>query len=483
MTCLNSSKEFDELLMDQFTNNGKDLSIILQVIQDTFQVGEEYNFLKFFFTQYFMTLSPDEIKTRIFYYIKWECRILIQYAAVFNVFDKFNIEEFIDYATDETIIGILKSELSIKKHLIKNDEKCSSHDLEEIVTFRMKRIVIKLMKTKTNFSLEDLNKDPKSLFVEKTYTLDIHQNDELLGIDSVIQASIDIDWLKECNEYIMNLSMSDLFTAVAYTSSSNINTYLLYHKDKNDSPSFDQLISRIRNPFIAPSIHAYFFQEREVIESLTEEEIKSLTSLTPEDIQNILQPDLKAAHEFMVMYLKNMSNRLDPLFWKMVLDQHDQDLRRIIMNSPPLKKEMHVYRGTYTHYYSNKKMDIFKNQSFTSTSFYSTVIEKFAGAPGCCVTEFILKPGAHCLWLDPITHFENEMEILLPPDQSFVIEEKKVIRYISEPNTFILENVEPEDFKGMYQLTQNGVERVIKMKDLCQNENKYSLDYTLMVQL
>jgi len=488
--CTNSSLELDTILMKSFTNDGEDLSTILQTLEETFDTNEikEYQFMGHFFTKYIATLPIPEIKKRIFYFIEYHCIILIQYAAAFNIFRKVDVSEFLPYAIeqgDDTIIELLENELA----LTKQRDVCTSGDSEEFVDVPMKRIKITLMSMSKVISPEQLDVDPKTLFSKKTYSIDVHENKYLLGIDSVIQTPIDTQWLHECNEYLLRLPMYDLYTCKAYTYGANINTYLIkYKEEKVDSPSFIQFTDGVRFPFISFKLNPLFFQIRDVISRLTPSQMKSFTNFTQQEVQHILQTKLQTSYELIDAYMSDRSKRFDPVLWKMVFEQYDDDLRRIIHNAPPLKKEMHVYRGTLSHYYSNKKGNVFKNQNYTSTSFYSSVIDKFAyvhTGGGCCVTEFILKPGAHCIWLDPVTFFENELEILLPPDQSFVIMSKKILKYLNEPNTFTSEDIKREEFEEMYRVKngEEGVVRHIKRKELCSDEKKSRLDYTLMKQI
>jgi len=111
------------------------------------------------------------------------------------------------------------------------------------------------------------------------------------------------------------------------------------------------------------------------------------------------------------------------------------DLKRIINNSPPINEETIVYRGSKTLYYSTTNLETFKNNTFMSTSYsisspVNFINERFK----CCIKKIILKPGAKALFMDCITQYDQENEILLPPDTEFKIVSHEIKTYYNLPS-------------------------------------------------
>ena len=490
-------KQFDDLLMESFQNNGKDLFFILQIIDNTFDTQKnEFYFMKYFFTKYITSLSNDEIELRIIYYIQYNCIVLIHYASIFNLFQLFDVSKFIPYAIqngEPTIIKILNYELNITNNdnIIKDN--CKKINIDSIVSVPIQTFKIDIIEF-DNFSPEILNKDTSSLFKNTTSLVyDLNINNYSIGIESILQRTInfDFEWLKSSNEYLTKLSKYDLFSIKGYTFlGDGINSYIRNYKNKNLNITSESILEMLYLKNIGSSktiYYPYFFQIREIIRSTINTDIKTMTNLTQQDIDNILDDNLQSSYEFVYKLIINKTIKPEPLFWSKVLDLYLNDLIRIINNSPPIPKEISVYRGTSTHYYPKKIGSLFTHVTFMSTTFNSQIVDKFSINP-CCIIEIKLKPGSHGLFLDPITSVKGEAEILLPPNLNFIIEDKKVIKYTQLPSYFKEkyngDDLKPEDFvKNNLVKKPNETNLFMKQSFLCSDSDKERVDYTLMRQI
>ena len=87
----NRFEQLDQLLISSFENGGKDLSNILSVLKDLMNADKSWmRFMKEFFTNYFMGLSEDERDRRIRFFLKFDCVILVQFLAVFDILQKMD---------------------------------------------------------------------------------------------------------------------------------------------------------------------------------------------------------------------------------------------------------------------------------------------------------------------------------------------------------------------------------------------------------
>lgn len=106
---------------------------------------------------------------------------------------------------------------------------------------------------------------------------------------------------------------------------------------------------------------------------------------------------------------------------KQAIKSYIKDLDRIIKNSPPLTKEITVYRGVKDkYYYPDKNNKTFINNTFMSTSYSIYNAYEFAGQK-CCMKKIICKPGTSAIFLECITSHPRENEILLGLNNRFNI--------------------------------------------------------------
>jgi hypothetical protein len=247
---------------------------------------------------------------------------------------------------------------------------------------------------------------------------------------------VNSDWLKEMNNYVSNLSTKYLYTMVGYTYYGDVvaNNYM------RNTLSETKFMEDLKNVAIWTTYHPLFYQAIDLIRKT-------------DDISSILsKPDASSVTKVMTL-LKNVNLPINEVyvnlrknatlfsydkFWKSVIQAFIDDLNRIIMNAPPIKTTMVVYRGSKDSYYLKGNVGhVYKTDSFVSTSLDLQSALNFSKGT-CCFKRITLLPGTRVLMLAGISHFQNEIEFLLSTKSQFYLTNEK--RYISRDTTNLCPN-------------------------------------------
>ena len=175
----------------------------------------------------------------------------------------------------------------------------------------------------------------------------------------------------------------------------------------------------------------YFIEQKEFIESLTETEKSILASYTQYGdrlINNISRKKFNETNLF--AYIKNIQDKEDfknvfkHIFTKPLTKEncYSEVLRyiklfqKLFQKVPPLKKAIRVFRGIYTDdNFDPRKQGIESpTYDFLSTTYdpYNSSLNNFSGSE-CCIMEFIIQPGVRAFWIQPISYYVHEMEIII----------------------------------------------------------------------
>ncbi len=101
---------------------------------------------------------------------------------------------------------------------------------------------------------------------------------------------------------------------------------------------------------------------------------------------------------------------------------------KIFLKAPRSKAPFTVYRGLLTEHHDTL--------TYTSTDFWSTTLNPIITntfvnpRTGCCTYEIRVNAGIPVLFLEPITQFTQELEILLPPGILYESSDEVVIKEI-----------------------------------------------------
>jgi len=103
-------------------------------------------------------------------------------------------------------------------------------------------------------------------------------------------------------------------------------------------------------------------------------------------------------------------------FWTFVIENYILSLNNIILNAPPVISPFYVYRGVNNDYIkAGKDVNyISKLNTFTSTSLILDRALRFMSSNNSYLYRYLILPNTRCIFLEQITEFIGEMEILLP---------------------------------------------------------------------
>jgi hypothetical protein len=164
---------------------------------------------------------------------------------------------------------------------------------------------------------------------------------------------------------------------------------------------------------VTPLSDAFKKEQEEFLKSLTPDEQKILTSYTRHG-DEIINPVLRESPtrpglNVRVEQLKKRHPTDNKLGF---IPSFVSDFMKIIKRAPTLKEELTLYRGIRAETYRTPN-----EAEVVSTTYNSQIAEIFGPekADKCCRITLHVKPGVRVLWLEPITKWSGESEILLIP--------------------------------------------------------------------
>lgn len=226
--------------------------------------------------------------------------------------------------------------------------------------------------------------------------------------------TVDHKWIKANDDYINSLSNYDIFTLYGCTiqSSTHINAYIrgtfsreyywesvLWDTDKYIA-LFMQIFSLIdqaelENPDVIVSIRGTDgnwkkMKASELLDKCRKETSKVIT----------------------YTYIMLLGRFFTLAFMNKVLDLFSADLSRIIMAAPLIEKDMHVFRGD---------KDVIDNyyHAFVSTTLSPLAAQIYLQRRKCCVKRIFLKPGTRAIFLQGISAYPQDIEVLLDKKSKF----------------------------------------------------------------
>lgn len=360
------------------------------------------------------------------------------YNNGFIVVEKDMIEDAkIAYSKDDsetklTIYNLLTQIYKDNQPLIEAEEKrtefCQYNEIIPAIIYKSTSIILPYLQVLPKEFDIDLLFDPVNP-VRKNAFIQFDQTSYLGGLPSIFSKDktedfiIDRDWIISSNNYILNLSLEDKFTVYGYTHNGDVIVNMILRNNEKDIRDYILNPERITDRRYQP----LFFHLRKVL-STKDYGIKD----------NVL--DMMLSDDFFVSYKALCKNQT---FKEMIPEEAYidaakmflEELLRIVNNSPPIQQKTVVYRGSRTLYYSTTNRKTFKNNTFMSTSYGIWGARSFADTRNkkCCMKRIILNPGTKALFMDCITQYESETEILLPPDNEFKIISHEINSYYDMP--------------------------------------------------
>lgn len=236
---------------------------------------------------------------------------------------------------------------------------------------------------------------------------------------------IDFGWFKKMDAYVRNLSNYDAFTVLGYSyhSFDFINRYLMG----------DMTEARLRGLMYEDTYITYYFpfyvQMHALLEALvidpSKDDTYSYNSSKKKASAWVKWCRGKPAGECYRVVLKIM--RSFPYdFMKQAMELFKDDLSRIINASPPLEKQLVLYRGVKDDYFMrDAKSRYYTNKTFVSCSLDPNHAYRYLRGNRCCFKRIVMLPGTHALFISGISCYPNEMEMVVDVDSIMYISELK----------------------------------------------------------
>lgn len=269
---------------------------------------------------------------------------------------------------------------------------------------------------------------------------------------------MDVEWLQRQRNYIINMSKYDLFTLRGYTHYGDVlvNSYLRdvieWDKVRTMNADFlssfdyfpvyfqlDSIITKMVSHKNKLGLFALFDKSEQTIVKLntrtTNKNIPKSSSLG-RYIDLIATQYTSWKHSDRYIVLVSLWNLLHVSVYKKVIELFHEDLTRIITKSPPLTKDVVVFRGVKNDFYlQGARNGFYNNIGFVSTSldiekaqFFQKLGDEHKRGSDCCIQRIILVKGTKALLMMPISQYGDEKEILLNHGSIYKIIEPKVLK-------------------------------------------------------
>ena len=288
--------------------------------------------------------------------------------------------------------------------------------------------LLKIGFEENEFHPDLLRERPEPVFEVKRISV-IESNNKQPG-EKFFTFDFPVQWFKQCNEHLANLSVADRFKICGYTWNGDkiVNMWLLQKFDE----WWDYIGEKISTDYEG-HYFPLFFNIREILREckrddfykyLNEEAAPAFTNGMDTMLHKCAiigsTDDLVSAYEEVMMLAPEEAFSRE--MYEEATTRFVKDLFRIIGECPPFPADCVVYRGVKDKYFMTEGGKDYVNSAFQSTSYdYDSALNFANLKKGCCVKKILVPKGARGLWMEPITQVANEHEILFQPGLSFKI--------------------------------------------------------------
>lgn len=229
-------------------------------------------------------------------------------------------------------------------------------------------------------------------------------------VENYDPAKLDMNFFQQNHEFLMTLTAREVAILSGYTHQGDRLVNIILRKDSDI---------------------------KEYIDSIWPLSVKlTLENLIPIYYQLLdkvaIDKTVNAVHDWI------KSQPRDDSFYRIIeecIETYVFELKNIFRKAPKIKTEMCVFRGSKTFYYGTEKSDVFINGDFMSASLSPYVPLKFVEGD-CCFTQMRLKPGMKAIFMEPISQYTGEFEILISPGNRFKMLKNKIKKLISIPDAY-----------------------------------------------
>jgi hypothetical protein len=242
---------------------------------------------------------------------------------------------------------------------------------------------------------KQINIIEQAKIVWSKYTLEddeIYMTDDRTKHDTLLYQddSLDLFWFKKQALFIDGLTDREVFLLKSYTRNGDEVINSLFKKNSKELvPELMRIVKKLQTPRI------------DGVERINIFDPVKLTTITT---SNVISIAVKYANEVFAIFKK----------------------------APPIENPMRVFRGL-TPADGEETLTVFPLRGITSTTYNpmghvldtytrnNSYLNKLNIKPqlpllsNCCVYDMVLRPGVRAIWLEPITEFNGEQEIVLLP--------------------------------------------------------------------
>jgi hypothetical protein len=232
------------------------------------------------------------------------------------------------------------------------------------------------------------------------------------------------EWFERQTEYILKLSPEDKVRMLGYTYKGDeiVNSYIL----GKFSPNF--IISEEEHSnYLIMKLHPLVMDMYEHIRLYDDfSQWKTAyfeSTITDENnldffFKIIKKTNFPSAYKTVLEVMRRERDNIKKSIWNKIVESYIKGMTKILNMAPVCDSELLVYRGVKTIDYMNIKTpnEIYEQNLFMSTSVDPKVAKKFTNVGiECCLMELVVQPKTACLFMSPLSYFEDELEILFAP--------------------------------------------------------------------
>lgn len=283
---------------------------------------------------------------------------------------------------------------------------------DKILDYEATKTTIRYTKFRLNNVVELLDKDSKDLPREVMEA-------------TVYNNTFDSHWIDKMDAYITNLSTYDIFTLHGYTTNSQVHVNAFLRGELSEI-ALKKYIRSIRFDLNAKFIPMYMqiwnlldqaeIGEKDAMITDAFGKTKKRASVILKECQQSLSRSKSYVNIFTL--LPHFSYE----FMKKVFMLFAADVSRIINSAPVLTKTVYVFRGEEAS--DNIILDR-EYHAFVSTSVCPSSAALYLKKKRCCIKRIILKTGMRAIFLQGVTQYKADVEVLL--------DKNVVLKAVSEP--------------------------------------------------
>lgn len=352
-----------------------------------------------------------------------------------------------------------RTKMAYKKEMDKNCSATKQLVHRKYTTLILQKYLSEFINSKTlDIPVKQFYKDNNVSMYNDIALEEVSSDNYIFLQDKHKQTHVSEDWLRKQHEYILSLSIEQLFNIYGYThhGDEQVNNYL---RGTFDEDLFMGYISDVE--YLEDSTGQTFFRyfplffptlkfinmhytRGAITEELLGRHFSSSSHALKNTIKVLCDPSVPSSQKYGIL-INDVITYINIESWNKILEIYSRSLEEIIRNAPPTTEPMYLYRGVETDFYlkgfMNSRKKLFKPKSFVSTSSSITVAHNFTDSSSifsdCCFMRLFVPVGTCLLFVTGLSQHMDESEFLLNKDVTFYIEksstetfcESKYLRY------------------------------------------------------